>query len=395
MPPDFPALAALLFAASPHPVDHPSLNAGPPPVTVNIALVRRLAEAEGFAISGFIQINATGGGVETGFGAPFPATQTVPIAPTDPVEPQPAEPADARPAEDPAAPDNPVDGYIIVVEGMTEAPPGDPLFQFNADTYEAVQEIDQAIVEPIANIYEDGLPRPVRKGLSNFFGNLREPIVFLNFLLQGKVGKAAETVGRFAINSTLGVAGLVDVAKTKPFNLPYRSNGFANTLGFYGVDTGAFLYVPLIGPTTVRDLIGSGLDTLVMPTAFGDPFNRLEYGAVSYTIRALDERIELEGKHDRITDSDFPYATMRETYLCERQRTIDALRNRPLSECGPEALTSETPVPEGLMPDTAAPESMMPETAAPEGLMPDTAAPESMMPETVTDEPGDTTIPAE
>lgn len=366
MSPDLSALAALLIAASPHPVDHPSLTAGPPPVTVNIALVRRLAEAEDAAISGSGQISATGSGVGTGSGAPAPVAQpqTVPIG-----EPQSPEPADAQPAEAPPAPD-PVDGDIIVVEGMTEAPQGDPLFQFNADTYEVVQEVDQAIVEPIANVYEDGLPRPVRKGLSNFFSNLREPIVFLNFLLQGKVGKAAETVGRFTINSTLGLAGLVDVAKTEPFNLPYRNNGFANTLGFYGVDAGAFLYVPLIGPTTVRDLIGSGLDTLVMPTVFGDPFNRIEYGVVSYTVRALDERIELEGKHDRITDSDFPYATMRETYLCERQRTIDTLRNRPLSECGPEALTSQTPVPEVLIPDNAVPES-------------------------VTDEPGDTIIPAE
>lgn len=341
MPPDFPALAALLLAANPHPLDHPSLAAGPPPVSVNIALVRRLAEAEDPAFSGFVQIGAGGDGAEMGPITPVPVylpAQPVPIAQPDPADQQPAEPADGQPAEQPPAPDKPVDGYVIVVEGMTEAPLGDPLYQFNADTYEVVQEIDQAIFEPITKIYKDGLPKPVRKGLSNFFSNLREPIVFLNFLLQGKIGKAAETVGRFAINTTMGLAGLVDVAKREPFNLPYRSNGFANTLGFYGVDTGAFLYVPLIGPTTVRDLIGNGLDTLVMPTAFGDPFNRLEYGAVSFTVRALDERIELEGKHTRITDSDFPYATMRETYLCERQRTIDALRNRPPSACGPQAL---------------------------------------------------------
>lgn len=367
MPPDFSALAALLFAASPAPLDQPQLTAAPPPVTDNIALVRRLAEDEDSVIPGFIPIGATGSGMGTGNGAPVlaaQAAQTGPIAQPDPVEPPPAEPADAQPAEDPPAPDDPVNGYIIVVEGMTEAPPGDPLFQFNADTYEAVQEVDRAIVEPIANFYEDGLPRPVRKGLSNLFRNLREPIVFLNFLLQGKVGKAAETVGRFAINSTLGVAGLVDVAKTEPFNLPYRSNGFANTLGFYGVDTGAFLYVPLIGPTTVRDLIGSGLDTLVMPTAFGDPFNRLEYGVVSYTIRSLDERIELEEKHDRITDSDFPYATMRETYLCERQRAIDELRGRPPSECMPAALAPETPAPAPAVSEATMTEPAVPDAGA-------------------------------
>ncbi|MDZ4306512.1 VacJ family lipoprotein [Allopontixanthobacter sp.] len=275
---------------------------------------------------------------------PLPPAGPVVVPPVDPAQdPAPAEPGEGEPesslpADAPPAGDE-FEGNVIVVEGMTEAPPGDPLFQLNADVYESVQSVDQALVQPIADVYEDGLPRPLRKGLSNLFSNLREPIAFLNFLLQGKIGKAAETVGRFAINSTLGLAGLVDVAKKEPFNLPRRNNGFANTLGFYGVDSGAFLYLPLIGPTTVRDLVGNTLDTLVMPAAFGDPFNRLEFAATSYTVRALDERIELEEKHSRIADSDFPYATMRETYLCERQRAIDTLRNRPLAECTPEALS--------------------------------------------------------
>src|SRR3546814_5937005 len=68
------------------------------------------------------------------------------------------------------------------------------------------------------------------------------PVNFLNFLLQFKIGKAAETLGRFVVNTTFGVGGLVDVAKTKPFNLPYRRNGFANTLGFYGVEPGPYFY---------------------------------------------------------------------------------------------------------------------------------------------------------
>src|SRR3546814_1283739 len=75
---------------------------------------------------------------------------------------------------------------------------------------------------------------------------------FLNFLLQFKIGKAAETLGRFAVNTTFGVGGLFDVAKTMPFNLPYRRNGFANTLGFYGVEPGPYFYLPLIGSTTLR-----------------------------------------------------------------------------------------------------------------------------------------------
>ena len=368
MPPDFSALAVLLFAANPHPADHPSISSAPSPVEVNVALVRRLAEAEiaavDPAVQAYIQDSGTSGGAEPDSGQSGLVVQAAPLSPPDTdAQLQSAESANGQPAQNPPAPDIPLTGDIIVVEGMTEAPPGDPLFQFNADTYEVVQDVDRAVVEPIANVYEDGLPRPVRKGLSNFFSNLREPIVFLNFLLQGKIGKAAETVGRFSVNSTLGIAGLVDVAKTEPFNLPLRRNGFANTLGFYGVDTGAFLYVPLIGPTTVRDLVGSGLDTLVMPIAFGDPFDRIEYGIAAYTVRALDERIELEDKYDRITDSDFPYATMRDTYLCERLRAIDQLRNRAPSECGPAALTPGAQTSVSATPETATPETAPPEAA--------------------------------
>src|SRR3546814_4173394 len=97
---------------------------------------------------------------------------------------------------------------------------------------------------------------------------------FLNFLLQFKIGKAAETLGRFVVNTTFGVGGLVDVAKTKPFNLPYRRNGFANTLGFYGVEPGPYFYLPLVGPTTLRDMAGNGIALLVLPTTVGAPFNR-------------------------------------------------------------------------------------------------------------------------
>src|SRR3546814_15373424 len=77
--------------------------------------------------------------------------------------------------------------------------------------------------------YQGIVPEPVRDGLGNALRNLSEPVNFLNFLLQFKIGKAAETLGRFAVNTTFGVGGLFDVAKTMPFNLPYRRNGFANT----------------------------------------------------------------------------------------------------------------------------------------------------------------------
>lgn len=254
---------------------------------------------------------------------------------TGSAEPAPAEPAPADPAavslSDPEDPADEEDD-VIIVEGVQDVP-GDPLMRLNAQTFEVTEKVDEALVEPLASGYEKSVPSPVRKGLFNFFSNLREPVVFLNFLLQGKPGKAAETLGRFAINSTVGVAGLVDVAKKEPFNLPRRRNGFANTLAIYGVEEGAFLVVPLVGPTTVRDLVGTLVDNTVVPTLAGKPFTEPYVALPAFTVISLESRIEIDDKLRQIRESDEPYATLRETYLCERRAEIAALRNRPAEPC--------------------------------------------------------------
>lgn len=262
-----------------------------------------------------------------------PAAQEAP-APRDIVE-QPAldpaagDPSTLAPAESAAEP--PLNE--IVVQGAAEAPPGDPLFELNAKTYEAVEKVDSALVEPLAEGYEEGLPGPVRKGLFNFFSNLREPVVFVNYLLQGKPGKAAETLGRFAVNSTIGVGGLIDVARKKPFNLPRRRNGFANTLAVYGVDEGAFLVVPLIGPTTVRDLVGTLVDNTLVPSLAGKPFTEPYVALPAFTVISLESRIAIDGQLQAIRDSDEPYTAMREAYLCQRRAEIAQLRGKAAEPC--------------------------------------------------------------
>ena len=234
-------------------------------------------------------------------------------------------PAPVDPATDPGA--EPVQEIVVTAE--TAPPPGDPLKAFNADSFELVQQADEAIVAPVARVYEKALPNQARKGLRNFFQNLREPIAALNYLLQFKVGKAFETVGRFALNSTVGLAGIIDVAKRKPFNLPRRPNGFANTLGFYGVKPGAYFYLPLIGSTTVRDLVGGTIDGLLYPVAIGKPFTQLEYTIPGGTLSALDYRIENDEKIRALNeDSADPYTATREQYLARRQAEIDALKGR-------------------------------------------------------------------
>ena len=222
----------------------------------------------------------------------------------------------------------------IVVEGEYGPPAGDPAEQFNATSYRITNAVDQAVIEPVAYAYRDGLPAPIRDGLGNVVKNLGEPSNALNFLLQGKVGKAFETLGRLAINSTLGLGGLIDIAGKPGIGIPYRRNGFANTFGYYGIGPGAYLYLPVTGATTLRDLIGSTLDQSLLPLAVGKPFNRPAYAATYFVVNGLDQRLEVDAELKEIGASDDPYAMRRDTYLAKRAREIAALKGEAVE---PEA----------------------------------------------------------
>lgn len=237
-----------------------------------------------------------------------------------------AQQADNPPADqDPDDAEN-TDDNQIVVEGSYGPQKVDPVGRLNEESYRITQQLDDTFVEPVAYAYRDGLPGPLRNGLGNVVNNLREPNNILNFLLQGKFGKAFETLGRFAINSTVGIGGLVDVAKRPGINLPFRRNGFANTLGFYGVGPGPYLYLPLTGATSARDLPGSFLDQLLLPVAVGKPFNRPEFTVPFYLVSNLEDRIEVDAELERIEETVDPYAARRDSYLYRRARDIAELR---------------------------------------------------------------------
>lgn len=219
------------------------------------------------------------------------------------------------------------EGEVITVSGERGAPKADPAQAVNQVSYEAVQAIDKAIIGPVAREYKESVPSQVRKGVRNVINNLDEPIVFVNFLLQFKFGKAAETVARFGLNSTLGLAGIMDMAKRKPFNLPRRSNGLADTLGYYGVGPGPYLFLPLIGSTTVRDVFGRVLDLSLVPAVAGSPFNTPYYALPKGGLSALDERAEFDDELKEIRESGNPYAAQRTYYLNRRKAEILALHS--------------------------------------------------------------------
>ena len=206
--------------------------------------------------------------------------------------------------------------------------PGDPLEGFNRAMFSVHQKVDRAVFRPVALGYRHVVPRPVRSGLRNFFHNLGEPLVFLNDLLQLKPGRAARTMTRFLINSTIGVGGLVDVAKQPNFGLPHHANGFGDTLGYYGVGPGPYIFLPLVGPTTLRDFIGGQGEGFVIPAAVGNPFDRWEYQMPKAVVTGLDIRAESDDDLKALLDGAVdPYATLRSVYLQDRAGEIQGLHS--------------------------------------------------------------------
>jgi len=285
-------------------------------------------------------------------------------APESQLPAPPAENSAPAQAPEPAAtePDQ-ADQGAIVVTARPRADPGDPAEAVNTISFSAVQSVDKAFVGPVSLAYKRSVPEPVRGGLRHFLDNLQEPVVFLNYLLQLKPGKAAETLGRFAINSTIGVGGLIDVAKKKPFNLPRHPNGFAFTLGYYGVKPGPFLFLPIIGPTTVRDLFGRWVDLLVLPVSIGKPFNRPVYGATTLVFRSIDERAESDDRLRKLREeSTDHYRALRDDYLRNRQAEIDALHGK---HSDPATLAPESTVPPATAPSSPPPATEAPDQAPP------------------------------
>lgn len=267
---------------------------------------------------------------------PVPIVEPAPVAAPPPVavppaaEPAPADAATAPelmdPLADPAA--APVAGEAPFRATAVDPNRGDPLEGFNRAMFGLHQALDKSIYRPLAMGYQHIVPKPVRSGLRNFFSNLTEPVVFLNYLLQFKFGKAAETLARFTINSTLGVGGFFDVAKTEDFNLPHRNNSFGDTLAFYGVGPGPYLFLPLVGPTTLRDALGGPVDGAVLPVSVGKPFTDWRYQLSSGLITGLDLRAESDPELRALFGGAVdPYATLRSVWLQNRAAEVSDLRH--------------------------------------------------------------------
>jgi phospholipid-binding lipoprotein MlaA len=197
----------------------------------------------------------------------------------------------------------------------------DPWEGVNRRLYAVHNVLDGAILEPIALGYRAVVPRPARSGVRNVLNNLNSPVVLANDVLQGSPKKAGVTIARFGINTTLGVVGLFDVADR--MGLRRRSEDFGQTLGVWGAGEGPFLFIPLLGPTNVRDGFGRIVDY-----AF-DPLNYATYDhddTVNITraaLTAVDIREQLiEPVRDIEATSSDPYAATKRIYTKSRRAEI-------------------------------------------------------------------------
>ncbi|MDB5684277.1 MAG: VacJ family lipoprotein [Sphingomonas bacterium] len=200
----------------------------------------------------------------------------------------------------------------------------DPLERFNRAMWGFNQGADKVIIKPASRVYRAVIPRPVRRGLSRVLSNLTEPFSFLNGLLQGKPERAFNSLGRFVVNSTIGVAGLADPASR--MGMRPTPEDFGQTLAHWGVKSSAYLVLPLLGPSTIRDGVGTGVGFFTDPYRIGlneSGLSGTEVLAINafQVVSARSDITEAGGDTFLETSLD-PYAAARSAYLQRRQAAI-------------------------------------------------------------------------
>lgn len=201
----------------------------------------------------------------------------------------------------------------------------DPMEPMNRTVYSFNQAADKYVLTPMVKGYRTITPEFARTGIGNFFTNLKQPIYFVNALLQADFKAAGTIAGRFSVNSLLGFFGTVDTASR--MEIPVVKRDFGGTLAVWGVkNSGPYLVLPLLGPSTLRDATGMGVDAIGNPVSwalYGEPtVAYAQAGANAFITRDNAQEL-LDTIQKSSTDS---YASMRSMYQQNRQKEINSLR---------------------------------------------------------------------
>lgn len=198
----------------------------------------------------------------------------------------------------------------------------DPWESTNRKIYAFNEGVDRHFVEPAARVYEGITTRWVRQRFTDFFDNLRTPVWLANDTLQAEWSDAGRQVARFSLNSTLGLAGLFDIAETE-FDLEKEPEDFGQTMAVWGVAEGPYVMLPLLGPSTLRDaparLVDRAIDPVVWAEYEGDDTLRTTRTVTT----VLNARLTFDEALERMRDSPEPYVALRSSYLQNRRALID------------------------------------------------------------------------
>lgn len=207
---------------------------------------------------------------------------------------------------------------LLLTGCATTGNPDDPLEGYNRAMFSFNEQVDKVVLKPAAQVYEAVLPSPVRTGVGNVLGNLADPWIGLNNLLQGKVAEAMSDFMRFAFNSTWGLLGLLDIASEA--GLPKHDEDLGQTLGRWGVGEGAYIVLPLFGPRTVRDAVALPVDVMA-----NEPF-RIDHVPTRNTVtatRVVHGRSVLLGADRTLEEAALDrYAFVRDFYLQQRRYKV-------------------------------------------------------------------------
>lgn len=212
---------------------------------------------------------------------------------------------------------------VVMLSGCASVPgagqdPRDPFERYNRAMYEFNTKVDRNVLRPVAEGYTDYVPSPVRTAIGNFFANIGDVWTAVNNYLQFKPREGTQDVARVVFNSTFGLAGLIDVAT--PMGLPKHDEDFGQTLGKWGVKSGPYLVLPLLGASTVRDGLARPVDFM------GDPLSQVSDPGTRNAARAtriIDDRAALLGASSLLEDAALdPYQFLRDAYLQRRESRV-------------------------------------------------------------------------
>lgn len=193
----------------------------------------------------------------------------------------------------------------------------DPWEKMNRRVHRFNDAVDRGVAKPLAKAYIAVVPRPVRLGVGNFFNNLGQPVSAVNALLQGKPKQAGQAMGRFLLNSTLGIGGVFDPATSA--KLPNKSEDFGQTLGVWGWKRSRYVELPLFGPRTIRDALGMAGDSPL------SPIRGIEADTARVFLQGLqlvDVRTQLMAVDKMREGATDDYALVRDAWMQRRQYQI-------------------------------------------------------------------------